>query len=94
MRAPDSRAVIEASSSSVSLRDVAAKFSRIREGSTDLGITMLPAARCHASTTWAVVASCAWAAAVTAFWVYQVGDLGATAVWNPAGTQDYSAPGR
>jgi hypothetical protein len=34
------------------------------------------------------------AAAVTAFWVYQVGDLGATAVWNPAGTQDYSAPGR
>jgi hypothetical protein len=34
------------------------------------------------------------AAAVTAFWVYRVGDIGAHAVWNPAGTQDYSAPGR
>ena len=33
-------------------------------------------------------------AAVTAFWVYRVGDIGATAVWNPTGTQDYSAPGR
>jgi MFS-type transporter involved in bile tolerance (Atg22 family) len=33
-------------------------------------------------------------AAVTAFWVYRVGDIGAHAVWNPVGTQDYSAPGR
>jgi hypothetical protein len=29
-------------------------------------------------------------AAVAAFWVYRVGDLGATAVWNPSGTQNYS----
>ena len=33
-------------------------------------------------------------AAVAAFWVYRVGDLGATAVWNPSGTQDYSSAGR
>ena len=33
-------------------------------------------------------------AAVAAFWVYRVGDLGATAVWNPSGTQDYSSTGR
>ena len=32
-------------------------------------------------------------AAVTSFWVYRVGDLGAHAVWNPTGTQNYSAPG-
>jgi hypothetical protein len=33
-------------------------------------------------------------AALAAFWVYRVGDLGATAVWNPAGTQDYSSSSR
>lgn len=33
-------------------------------------------------------------AAVAAFWVYRVGDLGATAVWNPSGTQNYSGTGR
>lgn len=33
-------------------------------------------------------------AAVAAFWVYRVGDVGATAVWNPTGTQDYSSPSR
>ncbi|SDS66576.1 hypothetical protein SAMN04488543_2147 [Friedmanniella luteola] len=32
-------------------------------------------------------------AAVAAFWVYRVGDLGATAVWNPSGTQTYSSTG-
>jgi hypothetical protein len=32
-------------------------------------------------------------AAVAAFWVYRVGDLGATAVWNPSGTQNYSISG-
>lgn len=32
-------------------------------------------------------------AALAAFWVYRVGDLGATAVWNPSGTQDYSSTG-
>lgn len=33
-------------------------------------------------------------AAVTAVWVYRVGDLGAHAVWNPTGSQNYSAPGQ
>lgn len=33
-------------------------------------------------------------AALAAFWVYRVGDLGATAVWNPSGTQTYSSNGR
>ena len=33
-------------------------------------------------------------AAVAAFWVYRVGDLGATAVWNPTGTQTYSLNSR
>ncbi|CAA9305024.1 MAG: hypothetical protein AVDCRST_MAG61-1274 [uncultured Friedmanniella sp.] len=33
-------------------------------------------------------------AAVAAFWVYRVGDLGAKAVWNPTGTQDYSVTKR
>ena len=33
-------------------------------------------------------------AAVATVWVYRVGDLGATAVWNPSGTQDYSSTGR
>jgi hypothetical protein len=33
-------------------------------------------------------------AAVTAFWVYRVGDIGAHAVWNPTGTQNYDAPAR
>ncbi len=33
-------------------------------------------------------------AAVAAFWVYRVGDAGATAVWNPTGTQNYSAQSR
>lgn len=33
-------------------------------------------------------------AALAAFWVYRVGDLGATAVWNPSGTQNYSSNGR
>ena len=32
-------------------------------------------------------------AALAAFWVYRVGDLGATAVGNPSGTQDYSING-
>ena len=32
-------------------------------------------------------------AAVAAFWVYRVGELGATAVWNPSGTQNYSPAG-
>ena len=33
-------------------------------------------------------------AALTSFWVYRVGDLGATAVWNPTGTENYSIPER
>jgi hypothetical protein len=33
-------------------------------------------------------------AAVSAFWVYRVGDIGAHAVWNPSGTQSYDAPAR
>ena len=33
-------------------------------------------------------------AALAAFWVYRVGDLGATAVWNPSGTQNYSLTDR
>jgi hypothetical protein len=33
-------------------------------------------------------------AAVSAFWVYRVGDIGAHAVWNPTGTQNYDAPAR
>ena len=33
-------------------------------------------------------------AATASFWAYRVGDLGARAVWNPAGTMDYSASGR
>ena len=33
-------------------------------------------------------------AAVASFWVYRVGDLGARAVWNPTGTQNYSLTGR
>jgi hypothetical protein len=33
-------------------------------------------------------------AAVSAFWVYRVGDVGAHAVWNPTGTQNYNAPAR
>jgi hypothetical protein len=33
-------------------------------------------------------------AAVTAFWVYRVGDIGAHAVWNPTGAQNYNAPAR
>ena len=32
--------------------------------------------------------------ALASFWVYRVGDLGATAVWNPTGTQTYSSTGR
>jgi hypothetical protein len=33
-------------------------------------------------------------AAVSAFWCYRVGDVGAHAVWNPTGTQSYDAPAR
>jgi hypothetical protein len=33
-------------------------------------------------------------AAVSTFWVYRVGDIGAHAVWNPTGTQSYDAPAR
>ena len=33
-------------------------------------------------------------AAVASFWVYRVGDLGARAVWNPAGTENYSSTAR
>lgn len=33
-------------------------------------------------------------AALASVWVYRVGDLGATAVWNPTGTQNYSSTGR
>jgi hypothetical protein len=33
-------------------------------------------------------------AAISTFWVYRVGDVGATAVWNPSGTQTYSSSGR
>src|SRR6478735_5710393 len=67
MRAPDSSAVMAEISSPDSFRDEAAKFSRMRPGFADLGMTMLPLARCQASTTWAVVASWAAAIEVTAF---------------------------
>ena len=30
---------------------------------------------------------------LVSFWVYRVGDLGSRAVWNPAGTQNYSNSG-
>jgi hypothetical protein len=33
-------------------------------------------------------------AAVASFWVYRVGELGATAVWNPASTTTFHFPGR
>ena len=33
-------------------------------------------------------------AATASFWAYRVGDLGARAVWNPAGTVNYSASAR
>jgi hypothetical protein len=33
-------------------------------------------------------------AAVSAFWCYRVGDVGAHAVWNPTGSQNYDAPAR
>jgi hypothetical protein len=33
-------------------------------------------------------------AALASLWVYRVGDLGATAVWNPTGTTSYSLPER
>jgi hypothetical protein len=55
-RAPDSKAVMAASSSLESVRVEAAKFSRIREAWLDLGITMFPEAKCQARTTCAVVA--------------------------------------
>lgn len=32
-------------------------------------------------------------AALASFWAYRVGDLGAQAVWNPAGTQNYQVEG-
>ena len=47
IRTPDSSAVIASSSSRLRLTSAAARFSRIRCASADLGITMLPTPRCQ-----------------------------------------------
>ncbi|GAA1430850.1 hypothetical protein GCM10009616_16530 [Microlunatus lacustris] len=50
--------------------------------------------RGHRGRDTALLALLLVVAALAAFWVYRVGDLGATAVWNPSGTQTYSSSGR